>query len=58
MQSWYIDAANRPPPLVCVSLETLTMERADLYSHVPPPEQPIPIEVAPFQLDDNIPGQK
>ena len=37
-----------------VSLETLTAKRAELYAHVPPPGRPIPIEVAPFPVDENI----
>ena len=50
--------ANRLPPLSRVSLETLTAERADLYTHVTPPGRPIPIEVAPFQMDENILGEE
>ena len=33
-------------------------ERADLYAHVPPLVRPIPIEVAPLPVDDNIPGEE
>ena len=39
-------------------METLTEERAELYAHTPPPGRPIPIEVAPFLVDDNIPGEE
>ena len=29
-----------------------------LYTHVPQPGGPIPIKVAPFPVDDTIPGEK
>ena len=34
------------------------MECAELYTHVPLPGLPIPIEVSPFTVDDNIPGEE
>ena len=58
MRGWYIDSANRPPPPVCISLDTLTAERADLYTHVQTPGQPISIDVASFPVDYNIPGEE
>ena len=57
MRGWYRDASDRPPPPLRISMETLTAERAELYAHVPPPWRPIPIEVAPFPIYDNIPGE-
>ena len=54
MQRWYRDAANIPPTLARVYLETLVEERAELYAHFPPPGRPILIEVAPFPVDDKI----
>ena len=57
MWGCYIYAANIPPPLACVSLETLMENRAELFVHVPPPGRPIPIHVAPFLMDDNIPRE-
>ena len=50
--------ADRTPPPACISLETLTAKRAGIYFHVPPLGTPIPIEVAPFPVDDHIPGEK
>ena len=58
MRGWYRNSANRPPPPTCISLETLTADHAELYAHVPPLGQPIPIEVSPFPVDDNIPGEE
>ena len=58
MRGWYRDAADRPPPPPLpparISLETLTAERVELYAHVPLSGRPIPIEVAPFPVYDNI----
>ena len=48
-----------PPPLPeHISLETLTAERAELYSHVAPPGRTIPIKMAPFPVDDTILGEE
>ena len=58
MQGWYKNAANISPPLVCIYLETLMVERVDLYAHFPPPGRPIPIKVPPFPVDDTIPGRR
>ena len=59
MRGWYKDAANRPPPpSERISLETLTMERAEIYAHVPPPGRPIIIELSHLPVDDNILGEE
>ena len=58
MRECYRDVANRPPPPERVYLEALTEERVEIYAHNPPPRQPIPIEVAPFPVYDNIPGEE
>ena len=49
---------NTPPPhpLARISPETIKLERAELYAHVLPPGQHIPIEVAFLPVDDNIQG--
>ena len=58
MWGWYRDAVDRTPPPIFISLDTLTAERAELYVHVPPPGRPIPIEVSPLPVDDNILGEE
>ena len=58
MRGWHRYAANRPPHLARISLETMTVKRAELYAHGPPPGKPIPIELAPLPVDDNIPGEE
>ena len=58
MRGWCRDASNRPPLPAHVSLETLMTERAEQYANVPPSGRPIPIEVSPFPVDDNIPEEE
>ena len=58
MRGWYKDAVELPPPPARVSPATMMAEREDLYRHVPPPEDPIPVEDLPFLVDDDIPEDK
>ena len=45
---------DRPPPPARVAIATMTAERVELYRHVPPLGQPIPVGVQPFLVDDSI----
>ena len=47
-------STNRPPPLSCVMLELLTVERVELYSWVPPPGYIIPFDTYPFPIGESI----
>ena len=47
-----------PPPPARLSLETLMAERVGIYAHFPLPVIHIPIGVAPFPVDDTIPGEE
>ena len=58
MWVWYRDAANIPSPPARISLYTLMTERAELYVHIPPPGQPITMEMSHFPVDDNIPAEE
>ena len=55
MWEWYKDAVEPPPPTSRLSLSAMTEEREDLYWHVPPPGEPIPVGDLPFSVDDGIP---
>ena len=46
---------DRPPPPARVDLATITVEREEIYQHVPPPGEPIPVGDLPFLVDDDIP---
>ena len=40
-----------------VTLEYITAERVDLYRHIPPPGENIPISVDPFPVEDLVPTE-
>ena len=46
-----------PPPIARVTIKQITVERVELYHHVPPLERPIPVEFTPFHVEDSIPGE-
>ena len=45
----------RSPPAARVALATTTAEREDIYRHVPPPGETIPVGDFCFFVDDDIP---
>ena len=54
MQVWYMTTVDRPPPPAIVALATMTAEREDLYWHVPPPGELIPVGKLPLLVDYGI----
>ena len=46
---------NRVSPPDQVTLERITVERVNLYCHVPPQGGEIPVSVELFQVEDSIP---
>ena len=55
MKGWYKAAVNRAPPPARATLERITAERVELYSHVPPPGDNIPVTVTLSDVDDLVP---
>ena len=55
VRRWYHHAAGRPPPPSREDLTKVTNDRINLYSKDSPPES-LPILVAPFDIDDVVPG--
>ena len=55
MWGWYKDAMDRSPPPARVDISAMTEERVEVYWHVKPPVQPIPVGLQPFLVDDFIP---
>ena len=47
MKGWYRAAVNRVPPPAQATLERITEERVELYSHVPSPGENIPVSLLP-----------
>ena len=52
MKGWYMAVVDRASPLAWVTLKWITSERVDLYRHVPPPGENIPVSVEPFPVED------
>ena len=57
MKGWYRALVNRAPPPSQATLERITAERVELYSHVPPPGDNIPVTVTPSDIDDLVPTE-
>ena len=57
MKGWYQAAAKRGPPPARATLERITAERTDLYSHIPSPGENIPVTVEPAEIDDLVPTE-
>ena len=47
-----------PLALARVTIERITAERVEIYWHVPLPDQPIPVVVTPFPVEDSVPDEK
>ena len=56
-QRWYRVAEDRAPKPCYESMAKQTQEREELYSKVPPPGDPIPINVDPFNVRDAVPEE-
>ena len=57
MKGRYKSAVDPAPPPSQVTLEQITVERVDLYRHVPPSGENIPVFVEPFQVEDLVPTE-
>ena len=55
IKGWYRSVEDRPPKPNFQRMDALTQERVDLYTAEPPPGAPIPINVDPFSVNDDIP---
>ena len=57
IKGWYKAAVDCAPLPAWVTLKQITVERVELYSHVPPPGTNIPIYMQPFPVDDSVPTE-
>ncbi len=55
IKGWYRSVEDRPPKPNYQRMEALTQERRDLYTAATPPGDAIPINVDPFDVNDDIP---
>ena len=57
MKVWYWAAVGHAPPTAQVTLEKITVERVDLYYHVPPLGENISVSIEPFLEEDSVPTE-
>ena len=57
LQGWYKAAVDRAPTPAQATLKRITAEWVTLYSRVPPPGDSIPVEIAPFAVEDGVPEE-
>ena len=48
----------RSPPPVRVTIKHMTVDRVDLYRHIPLPGRPIPVVITPFPVEEYLPGNE
>ena len=56
LKGWYAEAGDRPPKPCHETMGKQTAERVELYERVPPPGEPICINVEPKEVEDACPG--
>ena len=56
VQGWYRDVEDRGPTPCRESMTRQTKEQEELYTKVEPPGEPIPINVEPYSINDETPG--
>ncbi len=56
LKGWYAMVEDRAPKASHNTLVQQTEERIALYSRVPPPRGPLPINVQPFDICNDIPS--
>jgi hypothetical protein len=57
LQAWYKYASGKVSKSSRADLESTSMEFQALYTQKAPPGNPIPICVAPFEIDENVPDE-
>ena len=58
MRVWYNDAEYHLPLPSRVALATIMAEREEIYRHVPPLGEMIPVGDLPFSVDDDTPDNE
>jgi hypothetical protein len=58
LQAWYEHASGKGSKPSRADLEATSAEFQALYMQKTPPGDPIPICVAPFEIDDNVPDER
>jgi hypothetical protein len=58
LQAWYKHASGKGSNTSRADLEATSAEFQALYTQKTPPGDPIPICVAPFEIDDHVPDER
>ena len=58
MRGWYRDALDCPPPPARVSIATMTVERVEMFWHIPMLGHPITVGVQLFPVEKSIPEEE
>jgi hypothetical protein len=58
LQAWYKHVSGKGSKPFRVDLEATSVDFQALYTQKTPPGDPIPICVAPFEIDDNVPDER
>jgi hypothetical protein len=58
LQAWYKHASGKGSKPPRANLESTSADFQTLYTQKSPPGDPIPIYVAPFEIDDNVPDKR
>ena len=58
MKGWYRAAVDCASPPNRVTLKWITEERVDLYRHIPPQGENIPISFEPLLVEDLVPTEE
>ena len=57
MKGWYMVEVSRAPPPAWVTLERIAAQWVDLYRHIPPRGDNIPVSVEAFLVEDSVPTE-
>ena len=57
LQGWYKAAVDRALPPARATIKRIMAERVTLYSRVTPPGDRIPVDIAPFAVEDGVPEE-
>ena len=57
LKGWYRQVTGKAPKPCYQCMAKKTTERVELYAKVPPPGAPIPINIEPFEVNDEASGE-
>ena len=58
IKGWYKAVVNRSLPTARLTIEWITVELVEMYHHVPPPGENIPLYIIHFNFDNLVPTEE